>query len=107
MNDAVTYAPTRDSDPARPAGNAARPWANWPVVTRGWDVMTRDPDRVAGSDTLMEVAGIMRSLLVAFLPICDERGDLQGIIACGTCTAFCGPVTPARPPRPRWPANPR
>ena len=45
------------------------------------DVMTRDPDRVAGSDSLIEVAGRMRSLLVAFLPVCDERGDLQGIIA--------------------------
>ena len=48
MNDAVTYAPTRDSDPARPAGDAALPWADWPVVTRARDVMTRDPDRVAG-----------------------------------------------------------
>ena len=87
MNDAVTYAPTRHSDPVRhsdptrPAGDAAPPWADWPVITRARDVMTRDPDRVAGSDTLMEVAGIMRSLLVAFLPVCDEHGDLQGIIA--------------------------
>ena len=87
MNDAVTYAPTRHSDPvrhsdpARPAGDAAPPWADWPVVTRARDVMTRDPDRVAGGDTLMEVAGIMRSLLAAFLPVCDEHGDLQGIIA--------------------------
>ena len=43
--------------------------------------MTRDPDRVAGSDTLLEVAGRMRTLLVAFLPVCDQHGDLQGIIA--------------------------
>ena len=87
MNDAVTYAPTRHSDPvrhsdpARPAGDAAPPWADWPVVTRARDVMTGDPDRVAGSDSLIEVAGRMRSLLVAFLPVCDEHGDLQGIIA--------------------------
>ena len=80
MNDAVTYAPTRDADPARPAGDAALPWADWPVVTRARDVMTRDPDRVAGGDTLMEVAGMMRSLLVAFLPVCDDHGDLHGII---------------------------
>ena len=81
MNDPVIYAPARQSDLARPAGDAALPWADWPVLTRASDVMTRDPDRVAGSDTLREVAGIMRSLLVAFLPVCDERGDLQGIIA--------------------------
>jgi signal-transduction protein with cAMP-binding, CBS, and nucleotidyltransferase domain len=43
--------------------------------------MTRDPDRVASSDPLLEVAGVMRSLLVAFLPVCDEDGDLQGVIA--------------------------
>ncbi|HEY5116973.1 MAG TPA: CBS domain-containing protein [Nakamurella sp.] len=42
--------------------------------------MTRDPDRVAGSDSLVEVAGRMRSLLVAFLPVCEPDGDLQGII---------------------------
>jgi CBS domain-containing protein len=51
-----------------------------PVDVAG-DVMTRDPDRVAGSDSLIEVAGRMRSLLVAFLPVCDPDGDLQGIIA--------------------------
>ena len=43
--------------------------------------MNRDPDRVAGSDSLLEVAYTMRSLLVAFLPVCDPDGDLQGIIA--------------------------
>ena len=43
--------------------------------------MTRDPDRVAGSDSLLEVAYTMRSLLVAFLPVCDQDGALQGIIA--------------------------
>ncbi len=47
------------------------------------DVMTCDPDRVAGSDSLIEVAYTMRSLLVAFLPVCDREGDLQGIIALG------------------------
>ena len=43
--------------------------------------MTRDPDRVAGGDTLLDVAGRMRDLLVAFLPVCDRHGHLQGIIA--------------------------
>ena len=43
--------------------------------------MTCDPDRVAASDTLLEVASRMRSLLVAFLPVCDPDGALRGIIA--------------------------
>jgi len=43
--------------------------------------LTRDPDRVAGSDSLLEVAYTMRSLLVAFPPVCDQEGALQGIIA--------------------------
>lgn len=43
--------------------------------------MTRDPDRVACSDTLVEVARRMRNLLVAFLPVCYQHGDLQGVIA--------------------------
>ena len=81
MNDAVTFSPAVNFGPARSALDAALPWADWPVVTRARDVMTRDPDRVACGDTLMEVAGMMRSLLVAFLPVCDEHGDLQGIIA--------------------------
>jgi CBS domain-containing protein len=81
MNDSVTFAPAVNSGPAYSAPAAALPWADWPVVTRARDVMTRDPDRVACGDTLMEVAGMMRSLLVAFLPVCDEHGDLQGIIA--------------------------
>lgn len=53
----------------------------WPVVYVARDVMTRDPDRVECGDTLVEVARRMRNLLVAFLPVCDERGDLQGVIA--------------------------
>jgi len=43
--------------------------------------MTVNPDRVACSDSLSEVARVMRSLLVAFLPVCDEHGDRYGIIA--------------------------
>lgn len=45
------------------------------------DVMIHDPPRVAGTDTLVEVASVMRSLLVAFLPVCDTSGDLLGMIA--------------------------
>jgi CBS domain-containing protein len=81
MNNAVTFAPAVNSDPARSAPGTALPWVDWPVVTRARDVMTRDPDRVACGDTLMEVGGMMRSLLAAFLPVCDEHGDLHGIIA--------------------------
>jgi len=81
MNDSVTFAPARHSDAARCAPDAPLPWADWPMVGRARDVMTRDPDRVACGDTLMEVAGMMRSLLAAFLPVCDEHGDLHGIIA--------------------------
>ena len=58
-----------------PAGADAR------VMATARDVMTADPDRVAHTDTLHEVARRMRTLLVAFLPVCDEDGDLCGIIA--------------------------
>ena len=84
MNDSVTFAPARPFATPRSAPDAALPWADWPVVRRARDVMTRDPHRVAGGDTLMEVAGMMRSLLVAFLPVCDEHGDLQGVNALPT-----------------------
>ncbi len=60
--------------------NDAAPWVDRRFdVAR--DVMTCDPARVAGTDSLIEVAYTMRSLLVAFLPVCDQDGDLQGIIA--------------------------
>ena len=58
-----------------PAGTDAR------VMATARDVMTADPDRVAHTDTLHEVARRMRALLVAFLPVCDEDGELCGIIA--------------------------
>src|SRR5664280_1969910 len=53
------------------------------------DVMTGDPEPVACGDSLVEVAGRMRSLLVAFLPVCDQNGDLHGISAYAMCTAPC------------------
>jgi len=59
------------------------------------DVMTCDPDRVAGSDSLIEVAYTMRSLLVAFLPVCDQSGDLQGIIALGALSRVVRGADPA------------
>jgi CBS domain-containing protein len=43
--------------------------------------MTRNPDRVAHTDTVNEVDRRMRNLLVAFLPVCGERDELHGIIA--------------------------
>ena len=81
MSGSVTVPLARPPTAARSAPDDALPWADWPVVGRARDVMTRDPDRVACSDTLMEVAGMMRSLLAAFLPVCDEHGALQGVIA--------------------------
>ncbi len=60
--------------------DATTPSVNRPVVHVAGDVMTRDPDRVACTDTLAEVADRMRSLLVAFLPVCEDNGDLRGII---------------------------
>ena len=65
---------------ARPAPKPEMPMGGR-VVDVARDVMTRDPDRVARTDTLLEVARRMRNLLVAFLPVCDEHGDLRGIVA--------------------------
>ena len=84
MNGFATFLPPGDRDPARRVSTCdatVPPWVDRPAVEVAGDVMTRNPDRVAGSDTLMEVAGRMRTLLVAFLPVCDQHGDLQGIIA--------------------------
>jgi len=81
MSGSVTVPLARPPTAARSAPDDALPWADWPVVRLARDVMTRDPDRVVCSDPLLEVAGVMRSLLVAFLPVCDEHGDLQGVIA--------------------------
>src|SRR5664279_1724370 len=44
------------------------------------DLILGGPEPVPGSDSLGAVAGRMRSLLVAFLPVCDENGHLHGII---------------------------
>ena len=83
MNGLATFLPPGDRDPARPVStsDAVVTGVDRPAVDLAGDVMTRDPDRVAGSDTLVEVAGRMRTLLVAFLPVCDQHGDLQGMIA--------------------------
>ncbi|HYN72541.1 MAG TPA: CBS domain-containing protein [Nakamurella sp.] len=66
--------------PVGPTGVAAT-GVDRPAVRVAGEVMTRDPDRVAGSDSLLEVAYTMQSLLVAFLPVCDQDGALLGIIA--------------------------
>jgi len=82
MSDPRTFVAVGDSNSARPM---VTPTAVAPVVERivdvAGDVMTRDPDRVACTDTLLEVARRMQNLLVAFLPVCDEHGDLRGIVA--------------------------
>lgn len=70
------------------------------------DVMVRNPPRVACDDSLVEVASVMRSLLVAFLPVCDKRGDLHGIVAlrdvqravCGGHPAMATAASLAREP---------
>jgi CBS domain-containing protein len=81
MSGSVTFAPARPCTAARSAPDAAPPCADCPAVRLARDVMTPDPHTVACSDPLLEVAGVMRGLLVAFLPVCDEHGDLQGVIA--------------------------
>jgi len=83
MNGSATFRPAGEWDPARPGSTseAAVRSVDRPGVDVARDVMTRDPDRVACGDTLTQVAGRMRNLLVAFLPVCDQNGDLQGIIA--------------------------
>jgi len=84
MIDLATVQPLqRVSVRARPAvpAHAATTGVDRPAVRVAREVMTRDPDRVAGSDSLLEVAYTMRSLLVAFLPVRDQEGALQGIIA--------------------------
>jgi len=63
--------------------------------------MTRDPDRVAGSDSLLEVAYTMRSLRVALLPVCDQDGALQGIIALQGLPRVVRGADPAGVTRPR------
>ena len=83
MSDPPTALPVADRNSPRPVFTT--PSTEMPVAGRvvdvAGDVMTRDPDRVACTDTLPEVARRMRSLLVAFLPVCDEHGDLRGIVA--------------------------
>ena len=80
MNDPPTVPPVAVGHSARPAPKPEIPM-DGRVVDVARDVMTRDPDRVACTDTLLEVARRMRNLLVAFLPVCDEHGDLRGIVA--------------------------
>lgn len=82
MNHSMALLPARKRHPTRAATTArVAPRVNRAVVEVARDVMTRDPDRVAGGDTLLDVAGRMRDLLVAFLPVCDRDGLLPGIIA--------------------------
>jgi len=60
--------------------------SRWPEPDRqqirtAAELMVRNPDRVAGDDSLIQVAGRMRSLLTAFLSVCDGAGELLGIIS--------------------------
>ena len=75
MSDLATVQPLqRVSVRARPAvpAHAATTGLDRPAGRVAREVLTRDPDRVAGSDSLLEVAYTMRSLLVAFPPVCDQ-----------------------------------
>ncbi len=50
------------------------------TVVRAREVMTADPDRVATTDSWQQVARTMRSRRATILPVCDQRGDLCGVI---------------------------
>ena len=95
----------RPAAPPRADRHSASPTATNPsaemrlgegVVDIAGDVMTRDPDRVACTDSLREVARRMRNLLVAFLPVCDEHGDLRGIVALRDVHRVIGAGDPTR-----------
>ena len=98
MSDRPTALPVAARHAARPASDT--PSSDMPVGGRvvdvAGDVMTRDPDRVACTDTLLEVARRMRNLLVAFLPVCDEHGDLRGIVALRDVQRVIGIGDPTR-----------
>lgn len=61
--------------------NRKWPETNLPRARIAADLMVGNPERVAGDDSLIEVAGRMRTLLTAFLPVCDSAGELLGIIS--------------------------
>jgi len=98
MSDPPTALPVADMHSMRPTSTT--PSTEMPlggrVVDIAGDVMTRDPDRVACTDTLQEVARRMRNLLVAFLPVCDEHGDLRGIVALRDVQRVLGAGDPTR-----------
>jgi len=108
MNDAATL-PISDDNSRRSAGiaDAATPSVAGPVVDVAGDVMTCDPDRVAGSDTLLEV--------------CDQDAEPGCGVPAGLRPRRCPPghhraagpaprrprrSLPPRRPRPRSPASP-
>lgn len=68
--------------------------------------MTRNPDRVAPTDTLHEVDRKMRDLLVAFLPVCGEHDELHGIIALTDLQRDVGGADPADVTAARFAADP-
>ena len=50
------------------------------MATTARDIMTRDPQCVRETQTLLEAARLMRDLDVGALPICGEDGRLHGML---------------------------
>ncbi|HEY5148449.1 MAG TPA: flippase-like domain-containing protein, partial [Mycobacterium sp.] len=69
-------------DPARcDRAESVAPAAAVPgLAVRAREVMTGNPDQVAPTDRWQHVARTMRTLQASTLPVCDEHGDLCGII---------------------------
>ena len=51
------------------------------MTTNARQVMAADPTWVGESETLQRVATRMWDLRVSSLPVCDEQGDLRGVIS--------------------------
>jgi len=69
----------RAPDPA-PAGPNPTPPVQLETATRAKDVMTTDPDFVVPGDSWQRVARTMRALRASTVPVCDEHGELRGIV---------------------------
>ncbi len=61
---------------------------NDPADVRVGDVMTRDVICVGPESEIDEISAIMKERRVRHLPICDDDGDLLGLISIGDVNAF-------------------
>ena len=72
---------TATGDPAQDRAGSVAPAATVPGrVARAREVMTGNPDRVGSTDRWQQVARTMRTLQASTLPVCDDHGELCGII---------------------------